>query len=118
VHNFKEPLSVDDYFVYIRQLTTHAAKSLEADEIEQCQIAVEKRLTLLKKLYSIQHQSDKCLENGNAIIDEYPKLITWLNSVDSKVMDKLTKLRDSAESKTLKQVKTKHALKQYQAFYR
>ena len=114
--NSQETLAVEGYFKQVRQLTVKAAEFVDADELEQCQQAIEQRLTLIKQLYfSLQSNSDMDIE-GVPIEDAYANLVQEIQCIDDKAMVKLAQSRQAVQEKTITQTKTKHALKQYQAY--
>jgi len=99
-----------DLFNQIRYLTQQAIILLNEDKIEQCNIVLAKRQSLLEELKS---KHDACLENKKEFTDKFVELMKWIQQQDTPAIINATDKKSQTIKNSLTQIKTKKALQQY-----
>lgn len=107
----------------IRRLTLSAAQfTADDDEIASCQQALAQRQQLLvalnQALQGSQPEESGSSSVNSSAINEYAELVAWILRTDEAAIEQLNEKKSAILQKSVKQSKTKYALKQYQANYR
>lgn len=106
----------------IRRLTLSAAQFTADDEIASCQQALAQRQQLLvalnQALQGSQPEESGSSSVNSSAINEYAELVAWILRTDEAAIEQLNEKKSAILQKSVKQSKTKYALKQYQANYR
>jgi len=99
-----------DLFHQIRYLTQQAIILLDEDNIEQCNLALVKRQSLLEDL---KFKLDTCLENKKEFTEKFVELMKWIQQQDSPAIINATDKKNQNIKSSLTQIKTTKALQQY-----
>ncbi|MCW8833170.1 MAG: hypothetical protein OQK09_06460 [Colwellia sp.] len=109
--------TVEQQMNEIRRLTLSAAQLTSEDKITSCQQALAQRHQRLIALDQAM-QSSKPEEQHSALVEHYAELVAWMLKTDQAAIEQLNEKKAVILQKSVKQSKTKFALKQYQANYR
>jgi hypothetical protein len=94
----------------IKALTYKADESIKQNKIEQCQIALVERQSLLEKLFE---QGSILSVNDQNINNQMIELIQWVQKYDKPNIDDLLSKKQENIKSSLNQVQVKKAMKQY-----
>jgi len=109
--------NIEQQMSEIRRLTLYDAQFTTDDDIASCQQTLTQRQQLLIALnQSIQGSLPE--KSGSSSVNEYVELVTWILQIDETAIKQLNDKKSAILKTSMKQSKTKYALKQYQANYR
>ena len=106
--------TIEQQISEIKKLTLAAAQFTFDDEITSCQQALKQRQTMLVAL-------DKTIQaslpehSKSPSVESYIDLMSWILRTDEAAINKLNEQKSTILQKSVKQSKTKYALKQYQS---